>query len=413
MNKVYKISNKLSKITLALGVVLGISSCSTYQPSGYESDGVYYNPKTDKTYQEAQPQYGNEQSEQDNPSEIKIGSPYFDAEGNGAEQFYYQDENDSTTNSSNKVKINSNGWNSFYNNDDYQLKYSGNSTYDWGRNDGVEINIWNNSPWYGGYYGWGSFYNPWRWGYYNPWYSNGWYGGGFGFSMNWGWNDPWYGGWGYPHYGWNSWYGNGYYGYRPRGIYSQPGNRYGGRFNNTINSTRPIGSLNGRNNQSSSGLRPSRGNTINGTTRPSREVRPGTEINGTRPTREVRPSAQGQTGTTRPTREVRPSAEQGQINGTRPTREVRPSTQGQTGTTRPTREVRPTQTQQPTYNTRPMREMQTQQPTRSYDNNRSQSSQPRSTYTPSPSRGSSMGSGSMGGGSRDSSTGGGSRGGRR
>ena len=147
MNKVYKISNKLSKITLALGVVLGISSCSTYQPSGYESDGVYYNPKTDKTYQEAQPQNGNEQSEQDNPSEIKIGSPYFDAEGNGAEQFYYQDETDSTTNSSTKVKINSNGWNNFYNNDDYQLNYSGNSTYDWGRNDGVEINIWNNSPW--------------------------------------------------------------------------------------------------------------------------------------------------------------------------------------------------------------------------------------------------------------------------
>ena len=47
MNKVYKIS----ATTLILVAALGISSCSTYQPSGYESDGVYYNPKTDKTYQ--------------------------------------------------------------------------------------------------------------------------------------------------------------------------------------------------------------------------------------------------------------------------------------------------------------------------------------------------------------------------
>ena len=61
MNKVYKISNKISATTLILVAALGISSCSTYQPSGYESDGVYYNPKTDKTYQQAQPQYGNEQ----------------------------------------------------------------------------------------------------------------------------------------------------------------------------------------------------------------------------------------------------------------------------------------------------------------------------------------------------------------
>ncbi|WP_291052955.1 MULTISPECIES: hypothetical protein [unclassified Empedobacter] len=442
MNKVYKISNKISATTLILVAALGISSCSTYQPSGYESDGVYYNPKTDKTYQQAQLQDGKEQGEQENKGEIKIGSPYFDAEGNGAEQFYYQDDVDSTNDntqskSATKVKINGYGLGgyNYFGNNDYTLTYNGSSNYDWGRNDGVEINIWNNYPWYN--YGWGGFYNPYRWGYYNPWYG-GWYGNGFGISFGWGWNDPWYNGyygWGWNrpyyggyyggYYGWNNGWGYGYPGYygygynRPRGIYSQPGYRNGGRLNNTINSTRPVGSLNGRNKQISTGLRPTRDNTINNTTRPTREVRPGTDqsqINGTRPTREVRPSVnQGQMNNTRPTREVRPSVDQSQINGTRPTREVRPSVdQGQMNNTRPTREVRPAQTQQPTYNTRPTREAQQyQQPTRSYERTNSMNNSRPSYSTPSPSRGSSMSSGSMGGGSRGSSTGGGSRGGRR
>ncbi|MDH0675672.1 hypothetical protein N5D03_14100 [Empedobacter sp. GD03861] len=356
MNKVYKISNKISATTLILVAALGISSCSTYQPSGYESDGVYYNPKTDKTYQQAQPQYGNEQGEQENQGEIKIGSPYFDAEGNGAEQFYYQDDVDSTNDntqskSATKVKINGYGLGgyNYFGNNDYTLTYNGSSNYNWGRNDGVEINIWNNYPWYS--YGWGGFYNPYHWGYYNPWYSYGW--GGFYNPYHWGYYNPWYGGYYGGYYGWNNWYGYpGYYGYgygynRPRGIYSQPGYRNGGRLNNTINSTRPVGSLNGRNNQISTGLRPTRDNTIN-------------------------------------------------------------------NTTRPTREVRPTQTQQPTYNTRPTREAQQyQQPTRSYERTNSMNNSRPSYSTPSPSRGSSMSSGSMGGGSRGSSTGGGSRGGRR
>ncbi|MDH1601491.1 hypothetical protein [Empedobacter sp. GD03739] len=396
MNKVYKIS----ATTLILVAALGISSCSTYQPSGYESDGVYYNPKTDKTYQQAQLQHGNEQGEQENKGEIKIGSPYFDAEGNGAEQFYYQDDVDSTNDntqskSATKVKINGYGLGgyNYFGNNDYTLTYNGSSNYNWGRNDGVEINIWNNYPWYS--YGWGGFYNPYRWGYYNPYYGGyyggyygwnnwygypgyygyygwgyynpyygGYYGGYYGWNnwygypgyygyYGWGWNRPYYGGYYGGYYGWNNWYGYpGYYGYgygynRPRGIYSQPGYRNGGRLNNTINSTRPVGSLNGRNNQISTGLRPTRDNTIN-------------------------------------------------------------------NTTRPTREVRPTQTQQPTYNTRPTREAQQyQQPTRSYERTNSMNNSRPSYSTPSPSRGSSMSSGSMGGGSRGSSTGGGSRGGGR
>jgi len=281
MNKVYKISNKISKTTLALVIILGITSCSTYQPSGYESDGVYYNPKTDKTYQEVKPQYGNEQASQDNSGDIKIGTPYFDSEGNGAEQFYYQDSNENTsaptsTDSSSKVTINNYGLGgmSYFGNNNYSLSYNGNDTYNWGRNDGVEINIWNNNPWFGGYYGWGGYYNPYRWGYYNPWYG-GYYGGyhggyGFGFSMGWSWGNPWYNGyygWGYrPYYGgyygngyYGGYYGNGYYGnnwYRPRGIYTTPGNRYDGRVNNSFNSTRPVSGIGGRNNGLSNNVRP-------------------------------------------------------------------------------------------------------------------------------------------------------------
>lgn len=51
MNKVYKFSKNLLKLTVPLSVILGVSSCSTYQSAAQvETDGVYYNPNTDKTY---------------------------------------------------------------------------------------------------------------------------------------------------------------------------------------------------------------------------------------------------------------------------------------------------------------------------------------------------------------------------
>ncbi|WP_313579742.1 hypothetical protein [Chishuiella sp.] len=405
MNKVYQISNKISATTLILVAALGISSCSTYQPSGYESDGVYYNPKTDKTYDEARQQYN---QTEDNPGEIKIGSPYFDADGNGAEQFYYQDDADnsntqdsSSNNNSTTVKVNSYGLGgyNYFGNNNYTLSYS-NDAPSWGRNDGVEVNIWNNySPFYSPW-GWNSFYSPW-------------YGGGFGLSMGWGWNN-WYGSGFYG--GWNNWYGYpGYYGgygwNRPRGTYAQPGNRYGNNLNSSINSNRPVaGGFNGRNNQISNGIRPTRGGNgiINNNSRPS--VNQGQINNNIRPTREARPSVnQGQINNNiRPTREARPSVNQGQFNNnTRPTREVRPSVnQGQfNNNTRPARESNSG------YNTRPTRGFQQGQP--SNYNNSMPSSRP-SYSSPSPSRGSSMGTGSFGSGSRGGSMGGGAiRGGRR
>jgi len=430
MNKVYQISSKISTSTLFMVVVLGISSCSTYQPSGYESDGVYYNPKTDKTYQQAHPQIDNSQ---DNSGEIKIGSAYFDAEGNGAEQFFYQDETDNSQKnatqqqSTSKVTVNQYGLGglNYFGNNNYTLSYNNDSSYNWGRNDGVEINIWNNSPWMYGGWGWNNWYgNPYRFGFYDPWYGGGfgwgwnnwygnpyrfgfydpWYGGGFGFgfSSGWGWNRPFYGG----GFGWgmNNWYGNPYYGYgggwgwnRPRGIYTQPGQRYG----NTAMSNRPVSGFSNRG-QLSNGSRPTRPSGSQG----QMSTRPITGQGMTRPTREARPTTnQGQMNT-RPVREARPNTSQGQMN-TRPVREARPNTsQGQIDNrpsmTRPTREVRPNTNQgqqRPTYNTRPTREYQ--QPSRSYDNNSRGNMNSRPSYSsPSPSRGSSMGSGSMGGGSR-------------
>jgi len=439
MNKVYQISNKIFATTLILVAALGISSCSTYQPSGYESDGVYYNPKTDKTYDDVRQQYS---QTEDNLGEIKIGSPYFDAEGNGAEQFYYQDDasnaqDSSSYNTSTNIKVNNyglGGYNYFGNNNytlsygnDNALSWGNNNALGWGRNDGIEVNIWNNySPW-----GWNSFYSPW-------------YRGGFGLSMGWGWNNwygsGFYGGWnnwyGYPGYyggygyGWNNWYGypgyyggygygwNNWYGYpgyyggygygwnRPRGTYAQPGNRYGNNLNSSINSNRPVaGNFNGRNNQISNGIRSTRSNASVTNARPS----VGQNQSNVRPTREMKPSSnQMQSGNSvRPTREVRPSVNQGQYNNNmRPTREVRPSVnQGQFNNN-----ARPTRESNSGYNTRPTRGFQQGQP--SNYNNSMQNSRP--SYSSPSSRGSSMGTGSFGSGSRGGSFGGGAvRGGRR
>ena len=89
MNKVYKISKNLLKLSVPLSVILMISSCSTYQSaSNIETDGVYYNPNTDKTY--AQVEVENAPSQ----TGIKVGSPYFDANGNGAEEFYYENSDE-------------------------------------------------------------------------------------------------------------------------------------------------------------------------------------------------------------------------------------------------------------------------------------------------------------------------------
>lgn len=383
MNKVYNFSKNLLKLAVPLSVILGISSCSTYQSaSNVESDGVYYNPNTDKTY--AQVEVDNSPS----PNGIKIGNPYFDENGNGAEDFFYGDD---TNTDANKVNVNVNnygygyGYNYFPSN---VITLSASNT-NWGRYDGVNINIYSNP--FNSYWGWGN-YGLWR-----P----------FGFGFNWGWSNFYYP---YNYWGWNygyNWgmynrmYGYGYTGYWG-GFYNNywgyyPGNYYGYR-----NYSKPIiaGS------RPSNGLiDPNRGNRPNNLIRPDQGVRPSQSnnalVNSTRPTN----TNSGRDN--RPVREVRPNTNinSNQLNSgvrdTRPVREVRP-TQQMNNNTRPNtgvRETRPVRENRP--NSTPQMERSNQRSTPSYT--------PSYNNGGGINRGGSMGGGSMSAGSSSGTRGSGRR----
>lgn len=309
MNKVYKFSKNILKMSIPLSVILGISSCATYQSSHQvESDGVYYNPSVDKTYADIDAQNSM------NNGDIRVGAPYFDANGNGAEEIFYGDETTETKAENVNINVYGANYGLFPASTNYFGGLGNNS--DWGRNDGVNITIYNN-PWmsYGFNRYWRSwgFYNPWHWGY-DPFYNSMWsWGGNFGSIWNWGWgwNRPWYGNSFGGYWGWNSQFYGGFYG--SHWSYNRPYYYDKGYHQNNIINSRP-------------GNRPSR-ELIN-TMPAGREnvlSRPGTT---NRPTREVRPSTDfnSNNATTRPSREVRPSSDLNSNNAvTRPSREVRPS----------------------------------------------------------------------------------------
>ena len=338
MNKVYKFSKNILKMSIPLSVILGISSCASYQSSSQiESDGVYYNPSVDKTYADVEAQNSI------NNGDIRVGAPYFDANGNGAEDIFYGE----TTTQAKAENVNINVYGASYGLFPASTNYLGSlgNNSDWGRNDGVNITIYNN-PWmsYGFNRYWRSWgmYNPWHWGF-DPFYNSMWgWSGNFGSIWNWGWgwNRPWYGNSFGGYWGWNHPFYSDYYGsnwgfnrpfYYDKGfqqnnlINSRPGNRPSRELINTMPAGREnILSRPGTTN------RPTREivspdnnfNSNNAITRPSREVRPSTDFNSnnavTRPTREVKPSTDfnSNNAVTRPTREVRPSREFNSNNAT-------------------------------------------------------------------------------------------------
>lgn len=218
MNKVYTYPQKIFKTIAALAVIFGVTACTTSQTtaaSSGETDGVYYSPSKD-----GEVQYVSNETPQD--YEIKVGGAYFDANGNGAEEFYYEEAVEETQD----VNVYT-GSNNIY-------TVSGSS--DWGRYDGVDITVNNwgwNDPWMWGYgygfnnWGWGMGWNSWGmgWSYWGYPRWGGWYDPYWGYGGAWGYN-PW--GWGgYPYYGGyygHNYYGNGYY-HRSQRI--QPGVRPG------------------------------------------------------------------------------------------------------------------------------------------------------------------------------------------
>lgn len=172
MDKVYTYMQKISKNIAALVVMIGVTSCATSQStaSSGETDGVYYSPSKDGQVTYAQ----NEISED---YEIKVGGAYFDANGNGAEEFYYETP---VSQGNQDINIYTGGNNIFI----------GSGSTDWGRYDGLEITVNN-------------------WGWYDPWIGYGYYSWGWGWGWNWGWSNYY---WGYPR--WRGWY-NPYWGYGP------------------------------------------------------------------------------------------------------------------------------------------------------------------------------------------------------
>lgn len=341
---------------LALGSILMLSSCGSYQYAGYDNDGIYNSDEVVVDVEEAAT----------NRTSNNYYANYFDDVVTDAELAQEQSD-DIFTDIDSYSSGNASGGEVEIIED-----YGG-----WGQvNDQVTINFYNN--------GW----NNWGWGWNDPWLWNGGFGWGWnnywgygwnrwnrwGYGFGWGWNDPWLwnGGFGY---GWNNWgwhnnwrWNNRYY----RNDLAFNRNRRGFS-NRTAYASAGRNSISRRANEISRRIRTSRDG--NGTVR----TRNRSNVNTTRPSRGTitRPSR----GTvTRPSRGNTTRPSRGTV--TRPSRgnTARPS---RGNTTRPSRG----------NTTRPSR----------------------GTY--SPSRGSSRSSGTIrsGGGSRSSgsSRGGSSRGGRR
>lgn len=329
MSKVYLIPQKTFKFLGIMALVFGVVSCASSQStsaSSGETDGIYYSPSKDGQIVDAQ------SNAQD--YDIKVGSPYFDANGNGAEDFYYEESQaDSKTNSN--VNIYTGGSNVYVNSS---------ATTDWGRYDGLDITVNNYGGWYNPWWGWG--YSSWNWswsigwggyyGYYNPYWWGGYhypyyggYYGYYGYPRYYGY--PYYGYYGgyYGYYGYPSYWGGHYYN---RGTAVRPGTRPGSSFSHIGTPNRQVGAP--FRDTNTGNVRPTRTGINSGNVRGDN-----LSTGGTRPVRNVRTSDNntiGNSGTTnngnvRNTGNVRTGStstgtnNSGNVGGTRPVRSQAPS----------------------------------------------------------------------------------------
>lgn len=213
MKLCYFLRNKLGLLAIP-AAFLALASCSSYQYSGYEADGIYG---------ESRPGI----FEQENPQTTEVrpnnnSSYYKNLFGQQSQMVGEVLESEIFTDVE-----------SYTSNDGYEnysevggdVAYVGGNA-PWGEDpDTYTINIINNgfggfySPWRFGYgygYGWGfgnpyfgGWYDPFwdpfypNWGPWGPWgnrWGRGWaYNGGFGYGFGWGWNNPYYGYWNNPY----------------------------------------------------------------------------------------------------------------------------------------------------------------------------------------------------------------------
>lgn len=349
MSKVYQYSKKIFNFIGAAALLIGVSSCSTTQKTAAvsgETDGVYYSPAKD-----GRVDYTNNANAA-NDYDIKVGGAYFDANGNGAEDFYYDETQPQNGNQTGNQVQNVN----IYNNG--STTYTSGPSTDWGRYDGLDITInnygWSNPYWrfgYSSYWGW-NWGMSWGYGWGYPYYGSYWGWGYPYYGSYWGWGYPsYYGsGWGYPYYGYGYGHYYGGYPYYYRGTAVAPGVRPGTGLSygngspyrssgSTLRDVRTSGNTNPGNVRTSSGIRETRGNT------PVRAVRG--QNSGVRNTNTGNNSAiSSQNGG------VRGTSNQGNINSTNagnaPVRTgtigTRTENAGQpnTGISTPVRQVRPT-----------------------------------------------------------------------
>jgi len=371
MSKVYLYPQKIFKYLASLVIVFGVISCASSQTTAAtsgETDGVYYSPSKDGQVEYA----SNEGSAKD--YDIQVGTPYFDAEGNGAEDFYYDEpaeaQNVNIYTGSNNIYVDSA------------------ASTDWGRYDGIDITVNNwgwNDPWWGwgGYYGYNSYWS-WGWGYprWHSWYNPYW-NGYYGYNPYWSYYNPYYYN---PYWGYGNGYYGGYYGgYYYRGTPVRPGFRPGSNLAYTHN-------------PGISGYRQPRLNPVrsvpsyrNDNVRPVRSTRPESGVRNTTPVRTNSPRpvrnadnnvrtdvpANVHNNEPRPVRATRPQ-------GVRPNTPVR-TTEPRTNTPRANNDVTVPRNSSPRNNS----DIRTTTPSRSNSGGMRSSS-------PSPSRS----SGSTGGGRR-------------
>lgn len=291
MSKVYLYSQKIFNNLAILALIIGVTSCasSTYTAAtSGETDGVYYSPSKDG-------HIGTNVEQTTEDYEIQVGGVYFDAKGNGAEDYYYSAA-PTTENQNINIYTGSNN------------VYLGSTNSNWGRYDGIDITVNNwgwNDPFWGWGYGFG--YNSWRFGFSSAFYWGGpnWY---FGYNPYWGWggyNPYFYNPYFYnPHYFYNPYYG-GFYGWNSfRRNHVSPGIRPG---SNLALNNNYRGNLRGGLNQNNPGIRTVR--TGNQTTnvrseniRPVRTTNPvRTNSNATQSAQPVRNNVSNQ-----PSNQVRP-----------------------------------------------------------------------------------------------------------
>jgi len=314
MSKVYQYSKKIFNFIGAAALLIGVSSCSSTQTTAAmsgETDGVYYSPAKD-----GKVDYSNNATAT-NDYDIKVGGAYFDANGNGAEDFYYDETQTQNEGQAGNQVQNIN----IYNNG--STAYTSIPSTDWGRYDGLDITInnygWSNPYWrfgYSSYWGW-NWGMSWGYGWGYPYYGSYWGWGYPYYGSYWGWGSPYYGyGWGYPYYGygyghWHNYYGG--YPYYYRGTSVAPGVRPGSGLsygNGTpyrssgysYRDVRTSGNVN-RGNVRTSGIRETRGDT------PVRAVRG--QNSGVRNTNSVNNS-----GVTTQSGGVRNTNNQGSVNST-------------------------------------------------------------------------------------------------